>query len=71
MVWFIISVVVGAALFGGRPHEFSSFRHFATEAECKAHLPADTEELEMELMGAGLTSPYRILARCEQDGEPA
>jgi endonuclease YncB( thermonuclease family) len=70
-MWFILSLVIGAALFGGRTHEFSSVRHFETEKDCLAYLARDTDELEVELMGKGLARPYRIEARCEQDGTPA
>lgn len=75
MIWFIVSVITGAALYGGQPHGFSSSLHFATEAECIAFLPADAEELEAELKHfRGLEEPYRITGHCEQDpeaGEPA
>lgn len=73
MMWWIIAVVVGAALFDGKDHEFSSNRHFQTEAECVAYIPTDVEELEIELMPIGLQMPYRIVSRCEIDstGEPA
>jgi hypothetical protein len=70
-MWFILSLVIGAALFGGHTHEFSSVRHFDTEKECLAYLARDKDELEMELVGNGLVQPYRIEARCEQDGTPA
>lgn len=70
-MWFIISVVIGAALFGGQTHEFSSVRHFESEKDCLSYLAHDTDELETELMEHGLVKPYRIEARCEQDGEPA
>ena len=33
MIWFIVSIVTGAAIFGGHPHPFSSEIHFTTEAE--------------------------------------
>ena len=69
MIWFIISVITGAALFDGMPHEFSSNRHFATEADCVAYLPSDAAELEMELLSLGLTKPYRIIGHCELDPE--
>lgn len=74
MPWFIVSIVSGAALFGGQDHGFSSNLHFATEAECVAYLPSDAAELETELKSVGLTKPYRITGHCEQDpeaGEPA
>jgi hypothetical protein len=71
MMWFILSLVIGAALFGGQTHEFSSVRHFETEKDCLAYLDKDTDELVAELMNHGLSQPYRIEARCEQDGEPA
>ncbi len=71
MLWFIVSIITGATLYGGHPHAFSSVRHFATEAECIDYLPADAEELQADLDRVGEHGPYHVESHCEQEGEPA
>lgn len=72
-MWIIIAAVTAALAFGGKPHEFYSFRHFATEAECVAYIQADAVELVSELKESGIPGPYAIQSHCEidTDGDPA
>lgn len=73
-MWVIISFVTMVALFGPKPHEFSSNKHFPTEEECKAAMPDDAEELLGEISGIpGADGPVHLESHCAIDtyGEPA
>lgn len=72
-MWIIIAIVTGAIAFGGKPHDFYSFRHFATKAECDAYIPKDAMELVSELKEGGVDGPFVINSHCEidTDGDPA
>lgn len=69
-MWVIVSVVT-AAIFGGKPHEFSSVHKFPTEEACKAAMPDDARELLQELGEVmGVRGEVHLESHCEIDGEP-
>jgi hypothetical protein len=73
LTWIIITFVTAAAIFGDRPHPFSSNMHFATEEKCKAYRQMDAEELLDELESMyGPIGEFHLESHCEQDtdGEP-
>lgn len=66
-MWLIVSLVIGAAAFGGNPRIFTSQKHFTTIEACTSYLATDEEELRDELSQYGVSMPYEIKQRCVED----